>query len=156
MSPSALLPMISVVLPLVLRSDTYFQVSFVQQCLLCCDSLVLRPRTITPQKNIATGTCSDWSLLNLRVPVTSQHSPMSLLLAQGGRIGIIGVYVGYTNHFNIGGFMEKSMAAAGGQVRHLEPNPAAGRSESITMLCQEMLHASCLERAPAAEYQLPS
>jgi threonine dehydrogenase-like Zn-dependent dehydrogenase len=35
---------------------------------------------------------------------------------QGGRIGIIGVYVGFTNHFNIGGFMEKHMQAAGGQV----------------------------------------
>jgi threonine dehydrogenase-like Zn-dependent dehydrogenase len=34
---------------------------------------------------------------------------------KAGRISIVGVYAGYTNHFNIGGFMEKSMAMRGGQ-----------------------------------------
>ncbi|KAK9908225.1 hypothetical protein WJX75_004550 [Coccomyxa subellipsoidea] len=34
---------------------------------------------------------------------------------KGGRIGVVGVYVGYTNHFNIGGFMEKGMSMAAGQ-----------------------------------------
>lgn len=78
---------------------------------------------------------------------------MSLLLAQGGRIGIIGVYVGYTNHFNIGGFMEKSMAAAGGQVRHTETNSAAVDSKSIITQCCTILlpteSPGC--RTPAAQ-----
>eukprot|EP00887_Chlorella_sp_A99_P005459 scaffold1.g5459.t1 len=33
----------------------------------------------------------------------------------GGRIGVIGVYAGYTNHFNIGAFMEKGLTMAAGQ-----------------------------------------
>ena len=34
---------------------------------------------------------------------------------KGGRIGVVGDYVGFTNHFNIGAFMEKGMFMAGGQ-----------------------------------------
>lgn len=34
---------------------------------------------------------------------------------KGGRIGIVGDYVGFCNHFNIGAFMEKGMSMAGGQ-----------------------------------------
>ena len=35
---------------------------------------------------------------------------------QGGRIGVVGVYSGYTNHYNIGAFMEKGLTMAAGQV----------------------------------------
>ncbi|KAG0623445.1 hypothetical protein M758_3G175400 [Ceratodon purpureus] len=35
---------------------------------------------------------------------------------KGGRIGIVGDYVGYSNHFNLGAFMEKGLTMAGGQV----------------------------------------
>ena len=35
---------------------------------------------------------------------------------QGGRIGVVGVYAGYCNHYNIGAFMEKGLTMAAGQV----------------------------------------
>eukprot|EP00271_Cylindrocystis_brebissonii_P010208 TRINITY_DN2632_c0_g1_i1.p1 TRINITY_DN2632_c0_g1~~TRINITY_DN2632_c0_g1_i1.p1 ORF type:complete len:429 (-),score=81.38 TRINITY_DN2632_c0_g1_i1:383-1669(-) len=41
---------------------------------------------------------------------------MITCVRKGGRIGVIGVYVGLTNHFNIGGFMEKGLSMRGGQV----------------------------------------
>lgn len=34
---------------------------------------------------------------------------------KAGRIGLIGAYAGYCNHFNIGAFMEKSLTMRGGQ-----------------------------------------
>lgn len=34
---------------------------------------------------------------------------------KGGRIGIVGAYAGYANHFNLGAFMEKGLSMAGGQ-----------------------------------------
>ncbi|BDA44776.1 Uncharacterized zinc-type alcohol dehydrogenase-like protein [Coccomyxa sp. Obi] len=34
---------------------------------------------------------------------------------KGGRIGVVGVYSGYTNHYNIGAFMEKGLSMAAGQ-----------------------------------------
>ncbi len=34
---------------------------------------------------------------------------------KGGRIGVIGVYVGYANHVNLGAFMEKGLSMAAGQ-----------------------------------------
>ena len=37
--------------------------------------------------------------------------------AQGGRIGVVGVYAGFCNHYNIGAFMEKGLTMAAGQVR---------------------------------------
>lgn len=36
---------------------------------------------------------------------------------QGGRIGVVGVYAGFCNHYNIGAFMEKGLTMAAGQVR---------------------------------------
>ena len=38
------------------------------------------------------------------------------MTAQGGRIGVVGVYAGYCNHYNIGAFMEKGLTMAAGQV----------------------------------------
>ncbi len=35
---------------------------------------------------------------------------------QGGRIGVVGAYAGFTNHYNIGAFMEKGLTMAAGQV----------------------------------------
>jgi threonine dehydrogenase-like Zn-dependent dehydrogenase len=34
---------------------------------------------------------------------------------KGGRIGVVGVYAGFTNHFNIGAFMEKGQTMGAGQ-----------------------------------------
>lgn len=34
---------------------------------------------------------------------------------KGGCVSIVGVYAGYANHFNIGGFMEKALTMRGGQ-----------------------------------------
>jgi threonine dehydrogenase-like Zn-dependent dehydrogenase len=34
---------------------------------------------------------------------------------KGGRIGVVGVYAGYCNHFNIGAFMEKGLSMSAGQ-----------------------------------------
>lgn len=34
---------------------------------------------------------------------------------KGGRIGVVGVYAGFCNHFNIGAFMEKGLSMAAGQ-----------------------------------------
>lgn len=34
---------------------------------------------------------------------------------KGGRIGVVGVYAGFSNHFNIGAFMEKGLSMAAGQ-----------------------------------------
>ncbi|KAL9644785.1 hypothetical protein ABK040_012439 [Willaertia magna] len=39
-----------------------------------------------------------------------------LACKKGGRIGIVGDYLAFCNHFNIGAFMEKSLGMAGGQV----------------------------------------
>ena len=45
-------------------------------------------------------------------------SVLNLVIAtQGGRIGVVGVYSGYCNHYNIGAFMEKGLTMAAGQVR---------------------------------------
>jgi threonine dehydrogenase-like Zn-dependent dehydrogenase len=38
------------------------------------------------------------------------------MVRKNGKIGLIGDYVGYTNHFNIGAFMEKHLSMAGGQL----------------------------------------
>lgn len=42
-----------------------------------------------------------------------------VLAMQGGRIGVVGVYAGFCNHYNIGAFMEKGLTMAAGQVREL-------------------------------------
>ncbi|EIE21552.1 GroES-like protein [Coccomyxa subellipsoidea C-169] len=34
---------------------------------------------------------------------------------KGGRIGVVGAYAGFTNHYNIGAFMEKGLTMAAGQ-----------------------------------------
>ena len=44
-------------------------------------------------------------------------------LVQGGRIGVVGVYAGFTNHFNIGAFMEKGLTMRAGQA-HAPTAPA--------------------------------
>lgn len=60
----------------------------------------------------------------MRSAYASAYSPVLLQklipayghIDRGGRIGIVGVYAGYTNHFNIGAFMEKGLKMAAGQV----------------------------------------
>ena len=44
-----------------------------------------------------------------------------VLTMQGGRIGVVGVYAGFCNHYNIGAFMEKGLTMAAGQVRACMP-----------------------------------
>lgn len=34
---------------------------------------------------------------------------------KGGRVGVVGAYVGYMNHFNFGALMEKGLALKAGQ-----------------------------------------
>ena len=46
-------------------------------------------------------------------------------MAQGGRIGVVGVYAGYCNHYNIGAFMEKGLTMAAGQVHILSISTVA-------------------------------
>ena len=58
---------------------------------------------------------------------------------QGGRIGVVGVYVGYTNHFNIGGFMEKGMSMAAGQVPGHMHNPIT--VSNVMMMWVTRVHA---------------
>lgn len=41
------------------------------------------------------------------------HSQMIFLTRKFGRVGLIGVYSGYTNHFNIGALMEKGIRFIG-------------------------------------------
>ena len=36
-------------------------------------------------------------------------------MLQGGRISIVGIYAGFTNHFNIGALMQKNLGMRGGQ-----------------------------------------
>ena len=36
-------------------------------------------------------------------------------IRKGGRIGVVGVYAGFTHHFNIGAFMEKGLQMGAGQ-----------------------------------------
>ena len=43
-------------------------------------------------------------------------------MEQFGRISDVGVYAGFTNHFNIGAFMEKGQTMRGSQAR---PSPAS-------------------------------
>ena len=38
------------------------------------------------------------------------------MVRKNGRIALIGDYVGYVNHFNVGGFMEKHLTMSGGQL----------------------------------------
>ena len=39
-----------------------------------------------------------------------------LMVRKNGKIALIGDYIGYTNHFNIGAFMEKHLSMSGGQL----------------------------------------
>lgn len=58
-------------------------------------------------------------MLETDVPETPNE--MIFLARKFGRVGLIGVYSGYTNHFNIGALMEKG-------VRFIGNGQAPGRS----------------------------
>lgn len=64
--------------------------------------------------------CKSW-LHAIEMKVQLETDPADILnemiyaTRKGGRISIVGVYAGFTNHFNIGAFMEKGMTMRGGQ-----------------------------------------
>jgi threonine dehydrogenase-like Zn-dependent dehydrogenase len=49
----------------------------------------------------------------LETDVSETPNEMIFLVKKFGRIGLIGVYSGYTNHFNIGALMEKGVRFIG-------------------------------------------
>jgi len=49
----------------------------------------------------------------LETDVSETPNEMIKLVRKFGRIGLIGVYAGYTNHFNIGALMEKGIRFIG-------------------------------------------
>lgn len=51
--------------------------------------------------------------LMLETDVSETPNEMIFLAKKMGRIGLIGVYAGYTNHFNIGALMEKGLRFIG-------------------------------------------
>ena len=51
--------------------------------------------------------------LMLETDVSETPNEMIYLVKKFGRIGVIGVYSGYTNHFNIGALMEKGVRFIG-------------------------------------------
>ena len=57
---------------------------------------------------------------------------------QGGRIGVVGVYAGFTNHFNIGAFMEKGLTMRAGQVSLLHMRICLCLSPVVGRPCLEV------------------
>jgi threonine dehydrogenase-like Zn-dependent dehydrogenase len=53
--------------------------------------------------------------LGLETDSTEVLNEIIYAVRKGGRIGIVGAYAGYANHFNLGAFMEKGLSMAGGQ-----------------------------------------
>jgi threonine dehydrogenase-like Zn-dependent dehydrogenase len=53
--------------------------------------------------------------VSLETDPSEMLDEMIYSVRKGGRISIVGVYVGYTNHFNIGALMEKGMQMRGSQ-----------------------------------------
>ena len=51
--------------------------------------------------------------LMLETDVSETPNEMIFLVKKFGRIGLIGAYAGYTNHFNIGALMEKGVRFIG-------------------------------------------
>ena len=52
-------------------------------------------------------------------------------MEQFGRISDVGVYAGFTNHFNIGAFMEKGLTMRGSQARPIRQ----AQCHSVLVLC---------------------
>lgn len=65
-------------------------------------------------------TSNSW-LHKIEMALMLETDPSSMLnelitsVRKGGRIGVVGVYAGFTNHFNIGAFMEKGLKMGAGQ-----------------------------------------
>ncbi|CAL5229597.1 g12955 [Coccomyxa viridis] len=55
------------------------------------------------------------SALMLETDTSEILNELIFCCRKGGRIGVVGVYAGYCNHFNIGAFMEKGLTMAAGQ-----------------------------------------
>ena len=54
-------------------------------------------------------------LVGLETDPSEILNEMIMAVRKGGIVSIVGVYVGLTNGFNIGAFMEKGLRMAGGQ-----------------------------------------
>jgi threonine dehydrogenase-like Zn-dependent dehydrogenase len=64
--------------------------------------------------------CKSWThaiemTLMMETDPSEMLNEMIVSVRKGGRISIVGVYAGFTNHFNIGAFMEKQLTMRGGQ-----------------------------------------
>eukprot|EP00775_Hariotina_reticulata_P009983 gene9983-10138_t len=93
--------------------------------------------------------------LQLETDSADMMNEMITAVRKGGRISIVGVYVGYMNHFNMGAFMEKQLTMRGGQTpvqRYwpvLLPKVMAGELKPEKVIT----HVLPLSEAPKA-YQL--
>ncbi|KAG0610437.1 hypothetical protein M758_7G065400 [Ceratodon purpureus] len=54
-------------------------------------------------------------LMGLETDSTEVINEIMYGVRKGGRIGLVGAYAGFANHFNIGAFMEKGLSMAAGQ-----------------------------------------
>ncbi|XP_024400198.1 uncharacterized protein [Physcomitrium patens] len=54
-------------------------------------------------------------MIGLETDSTEVINECIYAVRKGGRIGVVGAYAGYANHFNLGAFMEKGLSMAGGQ-----------------------------------------
>lgn len=53
--------------------------------------------------------------LGLETDPSDMMNEIFTTVRKGGRVSVVGVYLGYANHFNIGCFMEKGLTMKGGQ-----------------------------------------
>ncbi|KAF6234312.1 GroES-like protein [Scenedesmus sp. NREL 46B-D3] len=88
--------------------------------------------------------------LQVETDTADMLNEMITAVRKGGRISIVGVYVGYVNHLNIGAFMEKQLTMRGGQTptqRYwptLLPKVQAGELKPSMVIT----HVLPLEQAP--------
>lgn len=55
-------------------------------------------------------------VVGIEIDFLEMVNEMVYMVRKGGRLFIIGVYVGYINYYNLGGFMEKYQIMRGGQI----------------------------------------
>jgi len=90
--------------------------------------------------------------LNLETDTSEILNELIYTVRKAGRIGIVGVYAGYANHFNVGAMMEKGLTIAAGQTPvqkywpTLLPLVQSGRIDSTLPIT----HVLPLSEAPRA------
>ncbi|WIA30950.1 hypothetical protein OEZ86_000999 [Tetradesmus obliquus] len=88
--------------------------------------------------------------LQLETDTADMLNEMITAVRKGGRISIVGVYIGFVNHLNIGAFMEKQLTMRGGQtpVQRYWPTllPKVQAGELVPSMV--ITHVLPLEQAP--------